>query len=114
LRPYLVPAGPLTQVVFVHDYLQLVFDTGRISIYNRASLDMGARRQRTGEAGFADSLVQLIGQRVLHAELEPTLALQFERGSRLVVLNGPDDVKGPEAFEISQDAGGITVAQNAA
>jgi hypothetical protein len=114
LRPYLIPAGPLTQVVFVHDYLQLVFDSGRISIHNRASLEGGGQQRCTGEAGFADGLVQLIGQRVLHAELEPTLTLEFERGTRLVVLYGTEDVNGPESFEISQDGGGITVAQNAA
>ncbi|MCE3273127.1 MAG: hypothetical protein K0S57_3524 [Ramlibacter sp.] len=114
MRPYLVPAGALTQVVFIHDYFQLVFDGGRIGIYNRSSLEAGGQRRRTGEDGFADGLVHLIGQRVLHAELEPTLSLQFDRGYNLVVLNGAGDAKGPEAFEISHDGGGMTVSQNAA
>jgi hypothetical protein len=100
--------------VFVHDYLQLVFHSGRISIYNRSRIETGERSAHSGEAGFADGLVQLIGQSISHAELEPALMLEFEHGAKFFVLSSPTDVNGPEAFEITQENGVWTVAQNAA
>jgi hypothetical protein len=99
--------------VFVHDYLQLVFHSGRISIYNRSRIEAGERSAHSGEPGFADGPVQLIGQSILHAELDPALMLEFELGAKFFVLTSQADVNGPEAFEISQENGVWTVAQNA-
>lgn len=36
--PNLIPLEPLSQVVFIHDYLQLVFQDESFSIYNLAEL----------------------------------------------------------------------------
>ena len=36
--PNLCPAEPLSQVVFIHDYLQLVFQSQCLSVYNLAQI----------------------------------------------------------------------------
>ena len=78
----LLPTEQLSQMVFVHDYIQLVFQDERFSIYNRASITLNDTALKQRETGFADALVSLIGQRVVSVReaTEPMLTLVFERG----------------------------------
>jgi len=113
MKPHLVPASPLSQVVFVHNYLQLVFEDECFNIYNRVSLHAQGTDMKQGTAGFADGLVQLIGSRMVGCETEPALKLRFESGAELTVLMGDADVTGPEAFQYTGGGGVYVVKQNA-
>jgi hypothetical protein len=111
LKAALLPAAELSQIVFVHDYLQMVFDSERFSIYNRAALRVSGQILAQGSPGFADALVRLIGRRALDAQTEPSLVFQFEGGVSLTVESAG---VGPEAWQYNGNGGEIVVAQNAA
>jgi hypothetical protein len=109
------PTEPLTQVVFVHDYVQLVFDTDILSIYNPMTFHVSqGERLAQGQIGFADALVGLIGAKALsvHTSQDQCLALQFESKGKLAVRRATDDSARPEAFQFSSGAGDIVVQQN--
>lgn len=108
----LIPLEPLSQVCFIHDYLQLVFQDDRISIYNRTQIQVGSTRMSQGEAGFCDALVSLIGQRVVSVSRRHVLTLAFAKGVELSVLGGDGNVAGPEAFRFDGPNGVLAAEQN--
>ena len=115
MRPNLNPTEPLTQVVFIHNYLQLVFQDVGFSIYNNAKLVHNQIASLQGSPGFCDALVSLIGQRVVgvaHAKEFP-LTLSFENGAQFMVLSGEFGARGPEAFQFNGQNNLIVVEQNA-
>ena len=65
--PNILPTDPLSQVVFVHNYLQLVFQDSGFTIYNPCALNLEGTPIQFGQDGFADALVGLIGQSLLNA-----------------------------------------------
>ena len=113
--PNLKPSGPLSQVVFVHDYIHLVFGEDRINVYNLAEVDSSGVSIRQGEAGFCDTLVALIGQRVteVSGSDDYVLSLTFEHGTRFLILSGEADANGPEAFECNGPNNLVVVERNA-
>lgn len=115
MKPNLQPLDPLSQVVFVHDYLQLVFQDEGFSIYNLAQLEHQGTCLLQGAAGFCDGLVGLIGQRVTDVSTTTgtVLTLTFEGGTRLSVLSGENGARGPEAFEFRGPNDLIVVDLNA-
>ena len=108
------PTEALSQVVFVHDYIQLVFHDERFSIYNRASAVCNGVATEQEQPGFADALVSLIGQRVVRAveSPDPLLALTFESGAVVHVFGGAA-ARGAEAYQFNGSNGVWVVAQNA-
>ena len=112
---FLVDAEPLTQVVFVHDYLQLVFQGRRVSLYNVVRLHRGGGTLNESDIGWVDELPRLIGQRVVGVSCEGAvgLTLTFELGTQVSVSLRPEDARGPEAFEVNGDDGFFVVEQNA-
>ena len=109
----LQPKQPLSQVVFVHDYLQLVFQDCVYTLYNRATYAGQAGVIRQGEPGFCDSLVALIDQTV-HADALPNgLFLHFAGGAIVSVPTSGPDTRGPEAWQFGQLGGPYAVEQNA-
>lgn len=97
----LIPCEPLTQVVFVHDYIQLVFQDETFNLYNQVELEYATRLFRSGELGFCDTLVSLINKRVVSTSSGATckLELTFEGGTRLRVRPDVDSACGPDSFE---------------
>lgn len=112
MRPNLLPADPLSQVVFVHNYLQLVFQNSGFSIYNAATLLSNGVAVERGQSGFCDKLVGLIGQPLLGvvAPDDSSLILTFQDGS---VLSVASVGSGPEAWQFNSISGPVVVAQNA-
>jgi hypothetical protein len=96
----LVPVEPLTQVVFIHDYFQLVFHEERFTVYNRAAVEDGANIIRQGTTGFCDKLVELTGQRVVAATRTDgyVLQLRFSGGASFYIEENRDP-SWPEAFD---------------
>jgi hypothetical protein len=112
MRPDLLPADPMSQVVFVHDYLQLVFQGSCFSIYNLATLHEDGVLLEQGQPGFCDKLVGLIGQALSMVSSigESSLTLTFLNGAVLAVA---PDGSGPEAWQFNSLGGLIVVEQNA-
>lgn len=104
----------MSQVIFIHDYFQLVFQDDIFTVYNVAEIQTGEISISQGSAGFCDALVALIGQRlesVSGPQTEP-LVLQFENGSRFVVpVSGPA-ARGPEAWQFGTYNGPVVVQEN--
>src|SRR5678816_4350335 len=97
----LVPERPLSEVVFVHDYLQLGFQDARFNLYNTTRVSSSSGESLQGQLEFPATLVGLIGQRVQteRESSESVLELIFEGGTCLQVLRGSEHVRTPEAFE---------------
>jgi len=108
------PEHPLSQVVFIHDYIQLVFQSATFTIYNSCSIELNGESISHGSRGFADQLVQQLG---LHAQAqsatgEHALSLLFENGLALKVKRRDEKNPGPEAYEAHTDAGDIVMELN--
>jgi hypothetical protein len=111
MKPNLVPVEPLSEVAFVHDYVQLRFQDEIFSLFNGIRLTSGSSCIQQGEPGFADGMVGLIGQRILAVPQGPEmLTLRFGDGSILEVLKA--DASGPEAFMFHGPNNLILVEQN--
>ena len=110
----LAPCEPLSQVVFLHDYFQLVFQGETLSIYNEASLHHGSTVLVSSEPGFADALVALIDQHAESATERPAtlLTLAFTSGAELRIRSGGALHGQVEAFCFVSQSGAILVGQN--
>ncbi len=109
------PVEPLTQVVFVHDYVQLVFGSETLSIFNLMRFrGLQGDDLEQGRVGFADALTGLIGAKAHSVSTSPSecLALQFENEGRLAVTCEADEAAGAEAFQFNSTAGVFMVQQN--
>jgi hypothetical protein len=105
------PVEALTQVVFVHDYVQLVFEDERLSVYNMATVSVRGGILRTGAPRFAEALVALIGQRA--EVIASPFSLRFSNGATFTISFAPEDVRGPEAFTFVGKGGLMVADQNA-
>jgi len=107
------PRVPLSEVRFVQDYVQLVFQDGTLSVYNEATVCSDGKRFSTGEPGFTDALVQLIGRRPESVRQDPEtiLKIHFDDGSTFAVLKANPGSTTLEAFQFTHEAG-IVVGQN--
>ncbi|OQW69577.1 MAG: hypothetical protein BVN34_04500 [Proteobacteria bacterium ST_bin12] len=110
MHPKICPTEPLSQVVFIHDYFQLVFQNAGFSIYNPSELIQSGTSLSRGQPGFCDGLVNLIGQPLISASASPTLSLTFQGGALVVVARSG---AGPEAWQYNSLGGPIVVEQNA-
>ena len=115
MAPNLKPSEPLSQVVFIHDYLQLIFQDEGFNIYNLAEIDHRGVKIAQGQAGFCDAVVSLIGQRIIDVSRSDShvLKLSFEEGAQFVVRSDDDAVSGPEAFEFNGKNQPTVIEQNA-
>jgi hypothetical protein len=110
----LLPTEPLSEVAFVHDYVQLGFQNERFSLLNRVRVGAPSRTSTQGEREFAGLLVGLIGQRVTQVSKSPAamLELHFQDGSSVQILRGEEFASGAEAFIFTRDGGPIVVEHN--
>ena len=109
----LIPRSPLTQVIFALDYVQLVFEEERFSLYNSVMVCSGDTGLQRSERGFADALVSMLGKRVISAtatEAEP-LSIVFTDGTEIRVFKDSEGAN-PEAFAFTRWDGEIVVEQN--
>lgn len=96
----LVPVEPLSQVAFIHDYFQLVFQEERFTVYNRVAIADRENVIRQGTVGFCDKLVEFIGQSVVTITQTDAyvLCLRFSGGAT-VMIEADHDPSWPEAFD---------------
>ena len=100
MLPNLTPSQPLSQVVFIHDYLQLVFQADRFSIYSLAEIEAHGAKVAQGQSGFCDAVFALIGQRVVEVSQSPShvLVLTFEKGTQFSVRTDVEAITGPRGI----------------
>jgi len=93
---------PLSQVWFVHDYIQLIFQDKTVTLNNPPVLEtLEGRKIHRRSDGFCDALVALINQPLVDATVDDGVEFQlsFGNGGKLTVpLCGPDAL-GPEGAE---------------
>jgi hypothetical protein len=106
-------ADTMSQVTFVHDYVQLVFQDLVMTIYSPIAVMIGATPIVKGDPTFCDRLVALIGSRVESVTDVPIgqLRLRFEGGIDVSVSLRTEDANGPEFFQIDRPGFPIIVEQ---
>jgi hypothetical protein len=106
-------ASPLSEVVFIHDYVQLRFEETGLSLYSRLTIDTGKGVLDRIDSNFADALVGLIGQRVSSVDYRPEsqLRLRFSGGVTLIVSLRAEDSTGPELFQLNRPGLPIVIEQ---
>jgi hypothetical protein len=114
MRPELTPAERLSQVVFIHDYIQLVFQDDVFSIYNAAEVSVEEAKFSQGRPGFTDALIGLIESRATSviSGTEYSLQIFFEKGAVVTVLRGSAKDNGPEAWQFGSLGGPVIVEIN--
>lgn len=113
MRVDLQPKQPLSQVVFVQDYLQLVFQDCCFTVYNLATYSSVSGELRQGEPGFCDALVSLIDKTARVDALAGNLLLHFSDGALVSVPVSGADARGAEAWQFSQVGYATVVEKNA-
>ena len=109
----LQPTDPLSQVVFIHNYLQLVFQDCGFTLYNSVSYELGGSAIEQGDPGFADAVVSLIDQTALVSlGVGSMLTIQFDGGARVRVLASGPGIRGPEAWQLNRIGEPGVIAQN--
>ena len=93
------PTEPVTQVVFVHDYFQVVFDDETFNLCGDVEVRKNEQTLVPGQPGFGDAMVELVGDRALALTVDPSdeLTIQFLSGTILQVRPNPSGC-GPEAW----------------
>jgi hypothetical protein len=89
-------ANPLTSVVFVMDYLQLVFDESRFNLTRWPRVVHGDKTLKLNDPGYRDAICNLIGQRVSKAYFSnnnKTFAVEFD--NRTLIEMPLDDFTSP-------------------
>lgn len=98
----------LSQVWFVHDYVQLQFhDDHTINIYNPFVVESSGNSYAQGEFGYADTLVGAIGSTISNINYKQfaQLQLSFSCGTILKIHLSKGLVNFPEAFELGLSNG---------
>ena len=97
-------AEPLSQVVFVHDYVQLRFHDLVLSVFSRLTVTVDNHALNRLDPGFCDALVALIEKRVVATDyLEGEhLRLTFAGGDIVGVSLRSEDAAGPELFMLDR------------
>jgi len=93
-------AEPLSQVVFVHDYVQFRFQDVVLSVLSRLTVSADGRALKRHDLGFCDALVNLIEKRVTSTDYSEGehMRLTFADGSIVSVSLRGEDAVGPELF----------------
>jgi hypothetical protein len=106
-----VPKEPVSQVVFVEDYLQLVFHEERFSFYDVVEVVSDQRVLARGQPNFCDALVNLIGERAASVAVDDAgeLTVMFDSGFAVRARSGLSGVS-PEAWQFNGPDGKIIVS----
>ena len=109
----LLDAEPLSQVVFIHDYIQLVFNGMHFNLYGAVTVHHAGRTLLRKDTGFCDELCGLIGQRIIDTSTEERqyAAVTFEKGMTVAVSVRTEDNVGPEAFSLGDNKGLMVVGE---
>jgi hypothetical protein len=104
----LIQAAALSEVRFVHDYVQFVFWPYGLSVYAKVSVSTNGRVLGPRDAGYFDSIYILIGQKLVAVARTEGVELEFEfsGGTSLLVSLRLEEAVGPEVAMLSNENGG--------
>ena len=107
----IVLADPLSEIRFVHSYIQLVFLPHTLSLYPPLQVAINDRVLGAAEAGFYDNLCHLIGQKMVGAVRDPGVQLSFEfsGGTKLLLSLRREDAVCEEIAMLADSQGGLMV-----
>lgn len=99
----LTQAEPLSEVRFVHEYVQFVLWPHTLSIYPQLRVSSQAHIFSASDPGFYDSICKLIGQKLVKViRIEGVqLEFTFSNGTTFFVSLRPEDAVGPEIAMLS-------------
>ena len=104
-----LPKEPVSQVVFVEDYLQLVVQEERFSFFDVVEAASDRRVLPRGQPGFCDALVDLIGERAASVAVDDARELTVVFGSGPALRARQGSGAGPEAWQFNGPDGQIIV-----
>ena len=109
----LLDAEPMSQVIFIGDYVQLVFQDTYFNLYGAVTVHRSGCTLKRKDLGFCDELCRLIGQRAIETSAEEGAfaAVTFEGGTTVTVSVRVEDNVGPEAFLLSDNKGLMVVGE---
>ena len=107
----LAGANALSEVRFVHDYVQFIFEPHTLSLYAPLRVVAAGRILARGDVGYYDNICSLIGETlaaVTRQEREQ-LEFAFSNGTKVALSLCSEDAAGPEVAELSTLDGEIMV-----
>lgn len=104
----LTEAAALSEVRFVHDYMQLVFWPYGLSIYAKVIVSTKGRVLFPNDVGYFDSICTLIGQKLVAITRTEGVELEFKfsGGTGILVSLRLEEAVGPEVAMLSHEDGG--------
>lgn len=113
LGSILKSAEPLSQVTFVHDYVQLRFQETCLSLYSRLVISTNGVTLGRSDRGFCDALVALIGQSAMSVDYQAKdhLRIAFSTGAILSASLKAIDASGEELFQLQGPGTTLIVEQ---
>ncbi len=100
----------VSSVLFVEDYLQMIFDDYGLTLYVWPEIEKRGIVMLNGQAGYRDALCNLINCRVIEAtEKDDEIAILFTDGSYLTMSLRPEDRAGPESGLFFSQMGSLTI-----
>jgi hypothetical protein len=102
---------PLTSVVFIHDYLQFVFDGPTLTALTIPTFQSGERSLARAQPGYCDAVCALIEVLVEKIEVNgQQLEIGFANGAVLQISLAESEYTGPEAINYTGENGNGIVA----
>lgn len=104
----------MSSVIFIRDYLQLVFEgserTQTLSAFSIPSVSIKGEEYQNYEQGFRDALCSLINSKVIAVETSQQIALKIHFGDaeKVEISLREHDYEGPEAAMLDDD-GSLTI-----
>lgn len=107
----LIPRDPLSQVVFVHDYIQMRFQESVFNLYNSPVIEFETKILFRDDPGFCDKLVDLIDNKLIAVSdsEDYSITMTFENGTVVAVQRSNEF---PEAWEFSSKEGIVVEAND--
>jgi hypothetical protein len=104
----------LSSVVFVEDYLQLVFDDYVLTMFVWPEISGGGKTFKYGSEGYRDALSRLVNRRVVEAIEDPgeKISVLFSSGDILSMSLREDDRTEVEAGSFCRTKGGLFIVWN--
>src|SRR5690349_14844326 len=102
---------PLNSVEFVQDYIQFRFDGLCVTTYTLPFVRFNKKELKFGNAGYRDSLCEMIGVKVSDVEVnEKEIKIKFKDRAIFIISLRNEDYRGPEAFMFIDSNGRTWVA----
>jgi hypothetical protein len=106
----LIVGRTLSSVVFIHDYIQLIFDRPTLITYSPPFLRQSGNELVAKQPGYCDAIYSQIGVRVTKTNvIDDELTIRLVNAVEIVVSLLAPDYVGPEAL-VFDSSEGIVVA----